>query len=342
MKIATYLLGLIGLAVAIVLVLHHGWGAVAQVLAQGGWGLFWLVPFHALPLILDTFGWRILLAPNDPQGRAPTPYLLWVATVREAANRLLPLANVGGEVIGIRLVILRGIDGATVTASVIVEVLLTLVNQYVFTGLGLVLLILLTQATHLTSTILIGLGLSLPIPLGIALALRYGSVFARIERLAQRALGSANVALLLGGASLDEAIRALLRHRWRLLGSLAWQLACYIVGAFESWLALRLLGHAVTPWAAITLEAMTQAVRHFIFFVPGGLGVQEGGLIIFGQMIGLPTDVAVALSLTKRAREVVFGMPALISWQWLEGTRLRKLWSRDVAIEPVQNSRTAK
>lgn len=341
MKIMTYLLGLIGLVVALVLVLHHGWSAIEQVLAQGGWGLFWLVPFHALPLILDTFGWRVLLAPNDPIGCAPTPYLFWVATVREAANRLLPLANVGGEVIGIRLVILRGLDGATVTASVIVEVLLTLLNQYLFTGLGLVLLILLTHATHLTSTILIGLALSLPIPISIALALRYGSVFTRIERLAQRALGSANIALLLGGANLDEAIRALLQHRWRLLSSLGWQLACYIVGAFETWLALRLLGHEVTPWAAITLEAMTQAVRHFIFFVPGGLGVQEGGLIVFGEMIGLPTDVAVALSLTKRAREVVFGLPALISWQWLEGTRLRKLWSRNVGGESAESSRVA-
>ncbi|MDB5987453.1 MAG: rane protein [Nevskia sp.] len=328
MKIATYLLGFIGLAVAVVLVLHHGWSAVAVVLAQGGWGLFWLVPFHALPLILDTFGWRMLLAPSDPAGRAPTPYLFWVATIREAANRLLPVANIGGEVIGIRLVILRGIDGATVTASVIIEVLLTLLNQYVFTAFGLVLLILLTHATHLTSTILIGLALSLPIPLGLLAALRYGSVFARMERLVERLLGSANVASLLGGANLDEAIRAVLAHRGRLIGCMAWQLACYVLGAFECWLALRLLGHEITPWAAITLEAMTQAVRHFIFFVPAGLGVQEGGLIVFGQLIGLPTDVAVALSLTKRAREVAFGLPALISWQWLEGTRLRRLWSR--------------
>ncbi len=328
MKLATYLLGFLGLAAAIVLVLHHGWDAVATVLAQGGWGLFWLVPFHALPLILDTFGWRMLLAPSDPDNRAPTPYLFWVATIREAANRLLPVANIGGEVIGIRLVILRGIGGATVTASVIIEVLLTLLNQYVFTAFGLVLLIMLTHATHLTSTILVGLALSLPIPLGMFAALRYGSVFERLEKLAERALGSANVAALLGGANLDDAIRALLKHRGRLLGCMLWQLACYVLGAFECWFTLRLLGHEVTPWAAITLEAMTQAVRHFIFVVPAGLGVQEGGLILFGQLIGLPTDVAVALSLTKRAREVVFGLPALISWQWVEGRRLRALWSR--------------
>lgn len=29
-------------------------------------------------------------------------------------------------------------------------------------------------------------------------------------------------------------------------------------------------------------------------------------------------DAALALSLTKRMREILFGVPALIAWQWLE------------------------
>jgi len=44
--------------------------------------------------------------------------------------------------------------------------------------------------------------------------------------------------------------------------------------------------------------------------------------VLFGQMIGLPAEAAVALSLIKRMREVAFGVPALISWQWLEARRM--------------------
>lgn len=337
MKFAAYLLGLIGLTIAIALVLHHGWAAITQVFVQGGLSLLWLLPFHALPLLLDTFGWRVLLHPADPSKRAPTPYLFWVATVREAASRLLPVASVGGDLIGIRLVTLCGLDGASATASVLIEILLTVLNQILFSAFGVVVLISITQATPLTRTILIGLGLSLPIVIGLFVLLRSGAVFERIERFAIHTLASANLVAKFGGKGLDSAIQKLLRHRARLCGCLSWQLACYVIGSFETWFALRLLGHAVTPSAAIALEAMAQAVRHFIFFVPAGLGVQEGGLILIGQLIGIPADFALALSLTKRAREVLFGLPALLSWQWVEGTRLRAMWSRRTSVKNLSD-----
>jgi putative membrane protein len=296
-----------------------------HVLSLAGWSLLWIIPFHVLPLLLDAQGWRVLLSPRDPERRARLGYLFWVATVREAANRLLPVANVGGEVIGIRLVLLRGLDGAAVTASVIIEVLLTLMNQYVFTALGLVLLIALTGATHLTWTILIGLALSLPVPILIGALLRYGSIFERLERLVEHLLGDrSKLAALLGGSSLDAEIRALYNHHWRLVGALLWQLSGYVLGAFETWFALRLLGAPVDVGTAIALEALTQAVRHFIFIVPAGLGVQEAGLVLFGQMVGVGNDVALSLSLAKRMRELLFGLPPLLIWQWRESHRLHR------------------
>lgn len=330
MKYATYIAGLIGLAITTALVVHEGLDSVLKVLGMAGWGLLWLVPFHVLPLWLDTVAWRILLAPRDPEVRAPTWYLFWTATIREGANRLLPVANVGGEIIGIRLVVLRGLNGAAVTASVLIEVLLTVLNQYVFTALGLVLLITATQATELTSTILIGLALSLPIPILIFVVLRYGSVFQRIERGIERMLGK-DVAGVLAGADLDAEVQALVKRKGRMLHALVWQLACYVLGSFEVWFAMRLLGHPVSGWAAVAIEAVTQAVRHFIFFVPAGLGVQEAGIVIFGQMLGINHDVALSLSLAKRMRELVFGTPALLSWQFVEGRRLRRRLREEAA-----------
>jgi putative membrane protein len=316
--------GLLGLALCAALVVHQGLGDIFAILSQAGWALLWIVPFHALPLLLDAEGWRLLLHPRDPQRRAGLPHLFWIATVREAINRLLPVANVGGEIIGIRLVTWRGIEGAAATASVIVEVLLTMMVQYLFTALGLV-LILSTQAAPLAWTIFTGLLLSLPIPILLGALLRYGSVFERMEKFVEKMLGDGNkLAALTGGASLDDEIRALYAHHGRLLGALLWQLAGYVLGSFEIWLALRLLGHPASIGASIGLEALTQALRHFVFFVPGGLGVQEAGLVLFGQMLGLGNDVALSLSLAKRMRELLFCLPPLLSWQWMEGRRLHR------------------
>jgi len=317
MKIATTIAGLIGLLILTVLILHQGFHDVVHLLSQAGWSLLWLVPFHALPLLLDAQGWRVLLAPRDPQARAALPFLFWVATVREAVNRLLPTANVGGEIVGIRLTKWRVPNGAAVTASIIVEVLQTLVNQYVFTALGIVLLVAATQATEQTWTILAALALSLPLPILLGALLRYGKVFERMEKFVEGMLGG-GMAALLDGSSLDAEIRALYARHWRLLVAMLWQLSGYVLGAFETW-----LGHPVSVWAAIALEASTQAVRHIIFIVPAGLGIQEAGLVLFGQIVGIDSGTALSLSLAKRMREVLFGVPALLSWQWLEARRLR-------------------
>jgi putative membrane protein len=334
MKRLTYLAGVIGLAVAIALVVDEGWSTIGSAIDHAGWALLWLLPFHVLPLLLDVLGWRVLLAPGDPRGLASTPMLFWIATIREASNRLLPVANIGGEIIGIRMVKWRGIDGAVAAASVIVETLFTLVNQYLFTALGIVLMIALTADTGVLSTTMIALVASLPLPVVLVFLLRHGDIFSRMEAFAEKLLGGrSRLTGLIGGVRLDTEIRLLFTQPLRLLVACAWQLLGFIVGSFESWLGLRLLGYPVSVWEAIAIEAVTQAVRHIIFIVPAGLGVQEGGLVLFGQMIGLPAEAAVALSLVKRMREVAFGVPALISWQWAEARRLREGWQHVASAE---------
>ncbi|ONX16319.1 hypothetical protein A8F03_19110, partial [Burkholderia cenocepacia] len=88
----------IGIGILLALGLHEGVGDVSQMLARAGYALLWLVPFHALPLLLDAYAWHLLL-----DRRSSLPFLWWIATVREAVNRLLPVVGIGGEIVGIRL-----------------------------------------------------------------------------------------------------------------------------------------------------------------------------------------------------------------------------------------------
>lgn len=323
MKLISYIAGLLGLGVAIALVAHQGWGEIVTAIDHAGWPLLWLLPFHVLPLLFDVIGWRVLIAPRDPHRQATLPFLFWVAAIREASNRLLPVANIGGEIIGIRLVKWRGIGGAAAAASVIMEVLLTLVNQYLFTALGIILLIELTQSISAFSTVISALAASLPLPIFLIIILRHGKVFSRLEGFAEKLLGGrSKLTELIDGSNLDQEIREQYSRPLRLMAATGWQFLGYVVGSFETWLALHLLGYPISVWDAIAIEAVTQALRHIIFVVPAGLGVQEGGLVLFGNMIGLPPEASVALSLVKRMREVAFGVPALISWQWAETRRL--------------------
>ncbi len=305
-----------GLALLIGLIVHEG-GSIVRPLMRAGWVLLWLVPLHVLPLLLDSRGWQALI-----ERRVPAGLLLWIATVREAVNRLLPVANIGGELVGIRLLTATGIEGVQAAASVTTETLLTLFSQYLFVALGVTCLLRLTHTVHLASGALIGLGASLPVIVLLGILLRYGSVFERLEKTAVRLLGEETLSFLNGkSASLDAAIRRLIAQRLRLLQTLSWQLIGMISGTIETWLALRWLGHPVGFGAALALESLTQAARNFIFLVPAGLGVQEATLVGVGHLLGIDGDLALALSLAKRMREILFGTPALLSWYWTEGRK---------------------
>jgi putative membrane protein len=304
----------VGVAILIALVLQEGVGGMMQAVSQAGWVLLWLVPFHALPLLLDAYAWQLLL-----DKRASLPFLWWIATVREAVNRLLPAVGIGGEIVGIRLARWRVPDVSFVSASVIVEVMVTMAVQYAFSAAGLVVIVASTHQTDVLRTVGLALLLSAPLPVIAVVLVRRGGVFHAIERWASHLLGTSNTLLQgIDGKRLDADIDALMSRAGLLLRAFLWQLAGYVLGAAETYWALSLLGHPVSVGGALAIEALTQAVRHAAFFVPAGLGVQDAAVVLLAQMFGVDREVAFSLALVKRMREVVFGCLALISWQVVE------------------------
>jgi putative membrane protein len=311
------------LTLLVALVLRTDLPAMLQALESAGWPLLWLIPYRAPYFLLFALGWFYLLRPYDPEGRAGLGYLFWVTSVREAIDRLLPVASVGGGVVGVRLVRWRGIAAAPISATVIVEIVLTLIGSYAFTAVGLILLLEMSPTGAQYHRFLLIFLISLPAPAAMVLLLRYGSVFARLEKFLGPLVGVS--ALSEGAASLDRELRACFK-RWRslLLAGLL-QFAALMMGSFEVWFALRLFGHPVAAGTALILESMTQAMRHVAFVVPAGLGVQEATLVLFGHALGISSELALAVSMAKRIREVLCGLPSLLSWQWMEGRRLRRL-----------------
>jgi hypothetical protein len=152
MKLAARIALIAGLSVMILLIAHEGAVGIIKLLSKAGWMLLLLLPLHVLPLLLDAAGWRAIIV-----ARCKLWTLFLIAVVRQAVNGLLPVANIGGELVGIRLLARTGVDGTLAAASVIVEVLLTVVGQYLFVALGVVFLLQVTQAMRLTNELLLGL-----------------------------------------------------------------------------------------------------------------------------------------------------------------------------------------
>jgi len=176
----------------------------------------------------------------------------------------------------------------------------------------------------------VALGLIATLPLFAALALvQRAGVFGLLARLFRLLFGDRFDALVGGAAPLDRAVRRLYRRRAALAACFLWQIAGWVAGAGEVWLALVYLGHPVGFADAVIIEAMIQALSSSAFLVPGALGIQEGGFLVMGSVIGLSPEVSLALALARRARDVIVFMPALIAWQFGIGRRALRQPDRD-------------
>ena len=124
-----------------------------------------------------------------------------------------------------------------------------------------------------------------------------------------------------GGEAWDQTIRSLYGRRRAVLACCVVTASSLVAGAGEIWLALWFLDLPDSFLNALILQCMVLTIRSAAFAVPGGLGVQESGYLLVGNLLGIPGDGAFALSLVWRAREIGLGIPALICWQVVEARR---------------------
>jgi putative membrane protein len=316
---AATLLGLGGLALATALFVWHGLGPVLGTFAAAGLGILWASLFHFVPMLVNARAWQVLL----PARRRPSlAFFLWTVWVREAVNGLLPVARIGGEVVSSRLLMRHGLRAPTAVATLVVDVTVSIASQFCFTIVGLVLLLLRGGGEgDLVREVAVGLLAAVPVVVGLVAAQRIG-LFGLLARLFRVLFGDRFDSLVGGAAPLDRAMRRLYRRRAAILACGLWQFAGWAIGAGEIWLALAFLGHPVGMGDALLVEALIQALSSGAFVVPGALGVQEGGFLVLGGLIGLPPDLALALALARRARDIIVFAPALVAWQVSVGRRL--------------------
>ncbi len=326
MKAVSYIALLCGLALATALIALAGTETVVRSLAAVGWNVAWIALYFILPLSMVALGWRQLFAPGRAPSMAMTLRSVWIGI---AVNWLLPVAQVGGELVRARLIIRAGMPGADAGASVVVDKTVQAVNVVLFGLLGLVLLISLTGEADMLPVAVAFLGV-LAVLIFTFYRVQRAGMFGYLANRLPAFAGRTRWEQLVGGAeALDEAIRAIYRAPRRVVLAAAFRMAGRLLLTGELWLALHFLGHPISFAEALMLESLGQAIRGGMFFVPGALGVQEGSFMVMAPLVGLSPEIGLALSLVKRSRELIVGVPALVYWQASEG---RWLWQKRRAL----------
>ena len=325
MKLLTTIGFLAGLAVATLLVAWQGFGDVGTALLALGAGVL-LLPLAYLPhLVLNTVAWRRLFRSKRVPAFGTALRAIWFGT---SVDALLPTASIGGEVVKARLLMQSGTAGVDAGASVVVDKTAQAISIVLLALIGVVMLLALRAERDIVvaafaAAILLAAGIA-----GFILVQHAGS-FGFFARLLGRARPGGTAGGLVDDAvALDDVIRALYRAPGRIIGASLLHLAARLALTLEVWLAAYLMGYPLTLLEVVMLKSLTGALSGAAFVVPGGWGVQEGGFVLLGGLIGLTPEFALALSLATRVRELLISLPGLIAWQHAEG---RWLWKRNAS-----------
>jgi len=318
-QLTFYLLGFAGAALFTALLIRQGAAQVLDAFVTAEWAILGIVVYHLIPVFFDALAWSVLFPKSD---RLPLLKLFWMRWIGESVSTLVPSAAVGGDIVRARLAAINGAPLPIAAASVLVDVTLGIFTQAGFTLLGLVLLVDATGKNSFVGPTLVGTLIALVAFAGFYFAQRRG-IFRFLGRIISRLAGSSDwQSLVQGGDALDRTIRFLYARRRGVLACCAWTIISLVVGSGEIWLALWVLDLPASFVNALILQSMVLTIRSAAFAVPAGLGVQEGGYLVVGNLLGIPGEGAFALSLVARAREIGLGIPALITWQVIEGRRL--------------------
>jgi putative membrane protein len=310
-----------GVLLFIGVLVSQGLPAVMATLALAGWGLLLVASFHLLPLVLDAGAIRVLFDEGAARGSLKDALLArWAG---ESANSLMPAGQIGGPVLMARHLAQRGLALPEAVAAITVSTTLQTFAQIAFALLGVALLG--AQASHLSQSALRASSLIASVLLALQVGgfywIQRRGFFSKLMRAVNRYAGHRFAGKrdwsqwMSQAEAIDQAVQRTYGRAGPVAASFLWSSVGWLVGTGEVFLILQLIHHPVGWIDALLLESLGQAIRGAAFAIPGALGVQEGGYLLLAPLAGLPPDAALALSLAKRARELLLGLPGLLYLQ---------------------------
>jgi putative membrane protein len=302
----------IGVLLFVGVLLSQDLPAILATLGHAGWALLLVALFHLLPLVIDAVAICVLIEPHLSRSLVRDSLLArWVG---ESANSLMPAGQLGGPVLMTRHLARRGLPMEEAAAAITVSTTLQTFAQIAFALAGVVAL---GQTTHFSPLALRTAALIasafLAIQVGGFYLIQRRGLFSRLMGAVRRFSRKRDWSQWIAQAqAIDLAVQATYRRNGPVTASFILSLAGWIAGTGEVFLIARFLGTPVSWRDAFVLESLGQAIRGAGFAIPGALGVQEGGYLLLAPLAGLAPDAALALSLAKRARELLLGLPGLL------------------------------
>jgi len=307
-RLVVFLAGAVAL---IAITLHAGIAPVMRALAAlklSGLGLITLL--HLPVIALMGLAWWFV-GRAAPAAR-PGAFVM-ARLARDAIAEVLPFSQLGGFVGGVRLLVLTGSRALEASLAMLADLMAEFSAKLFYTLAGLFMLAWLLPHAPLLRPFSLALFAAFLV-FGLLLLLRrqFRSALSRLTLWVLHKCASSNT-----GDPAERDVSHVFAPQY-FLPSLLLHALCWLLGAGEAWVTLRLMGVDAGLGQALVIDSLGTAFRTLGFLVPGALGVQEAGYVIVSALFGISPAGAVAFSLARRARDIVIGASGLAVWQTVE------------------------
>jgi putative membrane protein len=305
-KIRFLLLG-VGIALLTFMIYRIGPGNIVQEFSKLGFYAFFVFIPYFFVYLFDALAWQLSLGDRANNIKFSNNFLVRMAG--EAINYITPFAYLGGEPLKAYLLKKYGIPMVDGLASIVVAKTMMVIAQVLFVVVGIGIAFLHQPNTHeiLYGAILVIAFIAASMTFLVFIQQRgmFSGILRFMEflhlpsgflkrREEQLKIIDSNIMKFYG------------QHKTAFFLTLLFFFLGWLVGSLEIYLLLLFLGLPIDLPSAVALEALTTVVRAAVFFIPGSLGIQEGGNILLFAAYGYSSVAAMTFSIIRRVREALW------------------------------------
>ncbi len=128
-------------------------------------------------------------------------------------------------------------------------------------------------------------------------------------------------------------------HPGVFFGMIACDLLAHVSSVVEVYVTLRMLGYAPHVAQAYIIESLTKVINFIFAFVPGTIGVYEGGTEVVLHTLGFAAATGVALALVRKAGTIFWTTIGLLILTWRTAPNAwRRLLDRSPHLQKLMDS----
>ncbi len=297
----------LGIIIFSVIIYYSDPYSILEKLIEAKYKIFlFLLPYIPV-IILDTIGWQLVLITKEKKYNFID--LLQMKLVGDFIKRINPAGALAADVVKAHILKPYGVSFVEGIASLYIGKLLMAKGQIIFILTGIIISFLILAQEHQT-LLVAGLAgvivLIILITISYIISLKKGlfnliySIFNKLGINVNR-INKYKETLDL----FDEKVRYFYNHqKKKFLLSLICFTAGWIISSFEIYVVLNLMDINISFSHAIIIESLSSIITGLIFFIPGSLGIQEGGILLFFNILGYLRPDAVFYAIIKRIREL--------------------------------------